>query len=263
MLKFKVEILIYKILINQTWLRGDMDQHAFHHPILVTQRSPKLPTRTQRPIPEVYRGDSSQHFNRQSSLQEQSGLQTLTQEGNRGVMDQHAFRQSMQSDDPQIIIQQQNLMMHQLLAEKNELLAFKMAAWEKEREAEKKRMLEEQKKLEVKQKYWAMKAKRHQMINGAQNQIERMNFARANNPSYGFLRLGDDPKILQYLANNKEQENFPYYWVDKENYIRCHCFGNPIAKWEEERNWYKCLKTTKAEGKCSFFLPVGQLYQHL
>ena len=96
-----------------------MDQHAFHHPILVTQRSPKLPTRTQRPIPEVYRGDSSQHFNRQSSLQEQSGLQTLTQEGNRGVMDQHAFRQSMQSDDPQIIIQQQNLMMHQLLKKMN------------------------------------------------------------------------------------------------------------------------------------------------
>jgi hypothetical protein len=220
--------------------RGVTAHHAFRHSILVTQQSSQVPIRTQSPIQQVYRGDSSQHSNRQSSLQVQNGLQTLIQEGNRGDSTQNFVRQSMPTDDPHIIIQQQNQIMHQLLAEKNELLAYKMATWEKEKEEEKKRMKVENDKLKLKQTYLAMKEKRqsqirHQMINGEQNQIEKINFAKTNNPRKGFLKLGDDKILLNYLANNKEQQHFPYYWVDQENYVRCHCFGNPIAKWEEEK----------------------------
>ena len=73
---------------------------------------------------------------------------------------------------------------------------------------------------------------RHQMINGKEYKIEKMNFARDNNPRSGFLKLGDDPIMLDYLSNNKVQQHYPYYWVDANNNVRCHCFGNPIAKCE-------------------------------
>lgn len=100
------------------------------------------------------------------------------------------------------------------------------------------------------------------MINGKEYKIEKMNFARDNIPRSGFLKLGDDPIMLDYLANNKEQQHYPYYWVDADNNVRCHCFGNPIAKWEEQFDRYKCTKNTKEEGKCTLFLPVGQLYNN-
>ena len=92
-------------------------------------------------------------------------------------------------------------------------------------------MLKENIKLELKKMYCEMKEKQrsqspHQMINGKESQTEKINFARTNNPRRGFLKLGDDPIILDYLAHNTEQENFPYYSTGLNDNVLRHCFIN-------------------------------------
>lgn len=101
------------------------------------------------------------------------------------------------------------------------------------------------------------------MVNGLQNQMEKMRIARENNPRPDVFRLGRDEVILNYLANQNEQENFPFYWIDNYNKIHCHCNTNPFAQWFEEDGWFKCSKLTKAAGKCTLFIPIPELKNNL
>jgi hypothetical protein len=76
---------------------------------------------------------------------------------------------------------------------------------------------------------------------------------------FPFLQLGTNAHFNRYIRNCKEQSKFPYYWVDQDNAVYCHCPGNPKAKWIEDRGWFKCVRRSKAEGKCCLFIPARHL----
>jgi hypothetical protein len=65
------------------------------------------------------------------------------------------------------------------------------------------------------------------MVDALKNKKTKMELAKSQNT---FLQLGRNEVFLRYLRDCKEQAEFPYYWVDRENAIHCHCPGNPKAR---------------------------------
>lgn len=104
---------------------------------------------------------------------------------------------------------------------------------------------------------------RRQMQNGSGNQVENMEYARRINSSPGYLRLGNNQQFLHYQKNSKEQQQYPYYWVDPCNAIHCHCSGNPPAEWLEESGCFRCAKYKTTEKKCCLYIPVRGLQKQM
>lgn len=104
---------------------------------------------------------------------------------------------------------------------------------------------------------------RRQMKNGFQNQLEKMENARRNNPFPGYLSVGNNLQFLNYLKESTEQQQFPYYWVDPDNVIHCHCFGYPPAKWFEDSGCFRCAKYSTKEKKCCLYIPVRGLQKQM
>jgi hypothetical protein len=98
--------------------------------------------------------------------------------------------------------------------------------------------------------------------NASRNQAEKIAIAKETNPSPGYLSIGNNESFLNYMKNNKEQANFPFYWINPGNEIHCHCFGNPKAKWFEDTGCFRCAKQTKRE-KCCLYIPVRSLEKKL
>lgn len=99
--------------------------------------------------------------------------------------------------------------------------------------------------------------------NGSENQIEKMEHVRRTNLSTGYLKLGNNQQFLNYQKNSKEQQQYPYYWVNPCNAIHCHCSGNPPAKWFEESGCFRFAKYKTTEKKCCLYIPVRGLQKQM
>jgi hypothetical protein len=97
---------------------------------------------------------------------------------------------------------------------------------------------------------------RRSVPNSVGNQAEKISIAQRKNPSPGYFSIGNNETFLNYQRNNKEQEAFPYYWVNPGNEIHCHCFNK--AKWFEDTGCFRCSKQSKRD-KCCLYIPVRSL----
>jgi hypothetical protein len=97
---------------------------------------------------------------------------------------------------------------------------------------------------------------RRSVPNAVSNQAEKISIAQKNNPSPGYFSIGNNESFLNYQRNNKEQEDFPYYWINPGNEIHCHCFTK--AKWFEDTGCFRCSKQSKRD-KCCLYIPVRSL----
>jgi hypothetical protein len=139
-------------------------------------------------------------------------------------------------------------MVFQLLAEKQAMLDHQ------EFELKKKKEELEKKEIERRKYERERSIRRKLMLNGTENQQEKM-WQSQQIPLPNGISYGTNELFLNYLKTQKEQQEHPYYFLNATGHIVCHCPGFPLAFVDNVKEWAKCGKRNRAEGKCSLFIP--------
>jgi hypothetical protein len=69
------------------------------------------------------------------------------------------------------------------------------------------------------------------------------------------LVCGSNKNINDFLKRSKDQEKFPYYLTNSNGNLRCHCDGNPLAFFVDNKNYWMFAKRTSKAGKMLFIHP--------
>jgi hypothetical protein len=81
-----------------------------------------------------------------------------------------------------------------------------------------------------------------QIAANERNQQLKMEAATRLNRFPNKLFIGENAKYNHYLRDHPEQKEFPYYLVDTEGEIRCHCPERPLAVYLNNNCHIKCAK---------------------
>jgi hypothetical protein len=69
------------------------------------------------------------------------------------------------------------------------------------------------------------------------------------------LVCGSNKNINDFLKRLKDQEKFPYYLTNSNGNLRCHCDGNPLAFFVDNKNYWMFAKRTSKAGIMLFIHP--------
>jgi hypothetical protein len=81
-----------------------------------------------------------------------------------------------------------------------------------------------------------------QIAANERNQQLKMEAATRLNRFPNKFFIGENAKYNHYLLDHPEQKEFPYYLVDTEGEIRCHCPERPSAVYLNNNCHIKCAK---------------------
>ena len=153
---------------------------------------------------------------------------------------------------PRTQLHEANAMVFQLLPEKQAMLDHQEFELKKKKE-------ELEKKEEDRRNYERERSIRwKQMLNGAENQQEKM-WQRQQIPLPNGISYGTNELFLNYLNTQKQQQDYPYYFLNATRQILCHCPGFSLAFVDDIKGWVKCGERNRAEGKRFPFHPFPNI----